>query len=75
LFVCFFETGSGCATQVGLELEILLPQPPECWNYTYDISAKEREVFSEERRIALWSLKGADPKLVENHWLAGRTYP
>jgi hypothetical protein len=32
-FFCFFETGSHCVTQAGLELEILLPQTPECWDY------------------------------------------
>jgi hypothetical protein len=28
-----FEAGSHCAPQAGLELEILLPQPPECWGH------------------------------------------
>jgi hypothetical protein len=28
-----FETGSRYVAQVGLKLEILLPQPPECWDY------------------------------------------
>jgi hypothetical protein len=31
-FVCF-ETGSHYAAQADLKLEILLPQPPECWDY------------------------------------------
>jgi hypothetical protein len=31
-FLCF-EIGSCYATQVGLELEIFLPQLPECWDY------------------------------------------
>jgi hypothetical protein len=31
LFAClFFETESGSIVQAVLELEILLPQPPEC---------------------------------------------
>jgi hypothetical protein len=29
----FFETGSYNVAQVGLEFAILLPQPPECWDY------------------------------------------
>jgi hypothetical protein len=28
----FFETGSHYVAQAGLELSILLPQPPECWD-------------------------------------------
>jgi hypothetical protein len=31
-----FQVGSGThVAQTGLELEILLPQPPECWDYRY----------------------------------------
>jgi hypothetical protein len=33
LLFCFFETGSHCVAQAVLELMILLPQPPEFWNY------------------------------------------
>jgi hypothetical protein len=29
----FFEIGSPCAAQAGLELMILLLLPSECWNY------------------------------------------
>jgi hypothetical protein len=29
-FVLFFETGFHCVAQAGLELEILLSQPPKC---------------------------------------------
>jgi hypothetical protein len=29
----FFETGSHYVSQAGLELTVLLPQPPECWDY------------------------------------------
>jgi hypothetical protein len=28
----FFETGSHCVAQAGLEIEVLLPQPPQCWD-------------------------------------------
>jgi hypothetical protein len=28
----FFETGSHCVAQAGLELAILPPQPPKCWD-------------------------------------------
>jgi hypothetical protein len=31
-----FETGSCCVAQACLKLEILLPQPPECWKYRHD---------------------------------------
>jgi hypothetical protein len=37
-FVCFvllFETGSLYVAQAGLELEILLPQPPKRWDERY----------------------------------------
>jgi hypothetical protein len=27
------EAAMGFVAQAGLELEILLPQPPECWDY------------------------------------------
>jgi hypothetical protein len=30
----FFETGSQYVAQAGLQLKILPPQPPECWDYT-----------------------------------------
>jgi hypothetical protein len=29
----FFQRGSRHVAQAGLELVILLPQPPKCWNY------------------------------------------
>jgi hypothetical protein len=29
----FFETGSHYVAQASLELKILLPHPPECWDY------------------------------------------
>jgi hypothetical protein len=29
----FLETGSHYVTQAGLRLKILLPQPPQCWDY------------------------------------------
>jgi hypothetical protein len=29
----FLGIGSHCVPQVGLELSILLPQPPKCWDY------------------------------------------
>jgi hypothetical protein len=32
LFVCLFETGSHYVSQAGLQLERVLPQPPECWD-------------------------------------------
>jgi hypothetical protein len=31
LFCFIFETGLCSAAQAGLEFEIFLPQPPECW--------------------------------------------
>jgi hypothetical protein len=31
---CFFKTRSGYVAQAGLELRVLLPQPPECWDYS-----------------------------------------
>jgi hypothetical protein len=31
--IFFFETGSHCVGQAGLELMILLLWSPECWNY------------------------------------------
>jgi hypothetical protein len=38
VFVCFglFETRFYCVAQAGLELPILLPQPPEQWNYKHE---------------------------------------
>jgi hypothetical protein len=33
LFVCLFCLRSCYVSQAGLELKILLPQPPDCWNY------------------------------------------
>jgi hypothetical protein len=33
-FLNFFETGTHSVAQVGPELEILLPQPFECWDYS-----------------------------------------
>jgi hypothetical protein len=32
-FVFLFETGSHYVAQAGLELSVLLPQPPECLDY------------------------------------------
>jgi hypothetical protein len=31
--IFFLETRSHYMVQVALELEIFLPQPPECWDY------------------------------------------
>jgi hypothetical protein len=31
----FFQTGSVCVAQVGLELSILWPQSPKCWDYRH----------------------------------------
>lgn len=36
-FVLLFELGSPSATQAGLKLEILLPQPFEYWNYKLNL--------------------------------------
>jgi hypothetical protein len=33
IFFFLSKVKSCYATQAGLELEILLPQPPECWGY------------------------------------------
>jgi hypothetical protein len=33
--IYLFETGSHYIAQAGLELSILLPQPPECWDYRH----------------------------------------
>jgi hypothetical protein len=33
VFILYFETGSHSVTQANLELSILLPQPPKCWDY------------------------------------------
>jgi hypothetical protein len=35
ILVLFSETGSYCIAQVDLKLMILLPQPPECWDYRH----------------------------------------
>jgi hypothetical protein len=32
---CFFETESQSVAQADPEIEILLPQPPKCWDYRY----------------------------------------
>jgi hypothetical protein len=36
-FVFFFETGFHCVAQAGLKLLILLPLPPDCWDYRYEL--------------------------------------
>jgi hypothetical protein len=33
---CYFETGSHYVAQAGLELLILLPQSPKCWDYRHE---------------------------------------
>jgi hypothetical protein len=33
IFLLLVETGSHCEAQTGLDLAILLPQPPKCWDY------------------------------------------
>jgi hypothetical protein len=38
VFVFCFETGFWYVAQGGLKLSILLPQPPECWNYRCELS-------------------------------------
>jgi hypothetical protein len=35
LLFIYFDTESHYVVQADLELEILLPQPPECWDYPY----------------------------------------
>jgi hypothetical protein len=32
-YFCFFETGSHYVAETGLDLMILLPPPPKCWDY------------------------------------------
>jgi hypothetical protein len=32
-FFCYFVTESHCVVQAGLKLAILLPQPPQCWDF------------------------------------------
>jgi hypothetical protein len=36
-YFSFFEARTCCVVQSGLELQILLPQPPECWDYKQDL--------------------------------------
>jgi hypothetical protein len=35
LFLFYFETGSVCVVKAGQEPTILLPQPPESWDYRW----------------------------------------
>jgi hypothetical protein len=35
VYVCVFETGSPYVANAALELSILLPQPPEYWDYSH----------------------------------------
>jgi hypothetical protein len=52
LFLVFFdfflESVSGYAAQAGLELAILMPQPPECWDDRYRLpcQASGSQVFN-----------------------------
>jgi hypothetical protein len=42
--IFFFETGSHCVAQAGLELVILLPQPLKCWDYRCELSHLAKEL-------------------------------
>jgi hypothetical protein len=55
--ICFgFETESQYVAQAGLELEILLPQPPECWDCGVHHYAWLTNIrFKRWRRNSLWA--------------------
>jgi hypothetical protein len=45
---CFFEAGSPYVTQAGFVLLILLPLPPECWDYRCELPYLTRTFFKPE---------------------------
>lgn len=46
----FVETGPSCIAQASLKLLILLPLPPECWDYgVQPNSAKSESLLSQEK--------------------------
>jgi hypothetical protein len=47
LFFFTFESGSHSEAQAALEIVILLPQPPECWDYGVNPLSHLIYVFTE----------------------------
>jgi hypothetical protein len=37
-YTLLFETRPHCVAQAGLELVLLLPQPPKCWHYRHALA-------------------------------------
>jgi hypothetical protein len=56
LYFWFFETGSGYVAQTALELKILLPPPPKCWDY---------KCIPPHLALILFSLEVSSPSLWE----------
>jgi hypothetical protein len=66
VFDFFFDTGSYFVAQAGLELTILLPLPPECWNYRLtspEISFLMKPLFPHPQREKISHLLGFNEKL------------
>jgi hypothetical protein len=54
LFACLFWDSVSVWGQVGLELTILLFQPPECWDYRCATGSSDLHLFIKSVLMVLW---------------------
>jgi hypothetical protein len=49
----FFEIGSCCVPQAGLELTVLLPSPPQCWDCRDALPNPRVELFLKLKELTV----------------------
>jgi hypothetical protein len=74
LLFCFLRTGSCYVAQIGLKLEILVPQPPEGYRYTLSHRVQfELTRAMENRGMTLYPLQQNGERVSKHWWNANAT--